>query len=621
MERNGGTGNDERMLRAIEFVYGELATAEEVEFRRRMAADPALREEVEGLAALKGRLDQVRHPQPPASAVEAVLAVAEGAAGRRSAQRGPGWLALLLRPQVGLGFAAILVTAVGLYMAQEATRPLEPGSVDEARELLKPAIRKKGADRKTTAATSTESATAVIAGSGVDPEDEPDEQWPSEEARHEATPVSSEASGREVVRGAGADIDSSPTDPTDFAASAVETTAPVPGPRTAVGPAAVPAKGTLALGDAKASKNGLAKGKEVGSSKTGDAVRELDLSDSGRHEKSGDTARASFDHDGEDEAEALLKGESRKKKSAEVPLRKEERVVADDIVAAEEASGMGGAYEREYVEKAPSMAGEEVEAPAPSDEDRLDVLTKDVAVALIAKEPARDKPEWGAPEDGGFVLDEGLSDGTAPDEGASMEPVCAALETDTTVMAPSSVDSGEASAEPMEVSVGGGEGDPEIVDEVLAREEQERKAEEELAMMAKTEGALEEEKRKELDVKMKQVETARKVHEEKEACEAKADAEVEPEKGESPAIPDCAALYDQVQSLADSGRVEESLQVLEAFSSGFCAGFVSDRAVRLQEAELLARSGKKEKAARVLMDLEEAAPLPEESKQLLEDLR
>jgi len=145
---------DDLELRLMEYLYGEMTPAEEAEFLPLLEEHPELKERLAEYGRLKGTLDQLGNPEPPPELIANVLSRAAQpqrmsvARTESTARFGLAQLlAFMIRPQFGLGLAAMLVIAVGLYMVREARRPLEPGSPADVRERLKPKVTAK-ADKK-----------------------------------------------------------------------------------------------------------------------------------------------------------------------------------------------------------------------------------------------------------------------------------------------------------------------------------------------------------------------------------------------------------------------------------------------------------------------------------------
>ncbi|MBM4353030.1 MAG: hypothetical protein FJ109_04425, partial [Deltaproteobacteria bacterium] len=142
-ERNDITGH-EPDIEVVDYLYGEMTPEHRAAFERRLQDEPALKAEVARLQALKIRLDGLPSSEPPPELVERVLAEAHAACRRRERQE-TGWLdrlaeslRWLVRPQAGIALAAMLVVAVGIYMAREAKQPTRPGTPEQAREEMRP---------------------------------------------------------------------------------------------------------------------------------------------------------------------------------------------------------------------------------------------------------------------------------------------------------------------------------------------------------------------------------------------------------------------------------------------------------------------------------------------------
>lgn len=136
-----GTGLDERL---VDFLYGEMTKQEEDEFLEQLEARPDLKEELSRLSALKRGLDRLESPEPPAMAIAAIKTAARQELERELAVQ-PSWTAwlatLILKPQFGLGLAAMMVVAVGVYMLQQATRPTDLKSTEEVKERMRPGVK------------------------------------------------------------------------------------------------------------------------------------------------------------------------------------------------------------------------------------------------------------------------------------------------------------------------------------------------------------------------------------------------------------------------------------------------------------------------------------------------
>ena len=140
MSGAGNRDREELRLLAMEYVYGEMEPAARRAFEDALAADPELKAEVAAFQALRSRLSEVPDPEPPAHLVADILAMADQACVDRTRRRS--WSSLfqaLLQPQVGLGLAALVVVAVGIYIMQEADKPMQPGSLESARKEFRAA--------------------------------------------------------------------------------------------------------------------------------------------------------------------------------------------------------------------------------------------------------------------------------------------------------------------------------------------------------------------------------------------------------------------------------------------------------------------------------------------------
>lgn len=153
--------------RVVEFVYGELSATDEAAFRQELEQRPDLRAQVADLTALRRSIDTIETPEPPAEVVADILAYAAGR--NRVVRTEPvpekrltladifGWL---IRPQVGMAMAALLVVAVGVYMGESARRPMEPGSAQEVKERMRPTRTVATGEEAAVATSEAESAPA-----------------------------------------------------------------------------------------------------------------------------------------------------------------------------------------------------------------------------------------------------------------------------------------------------------------------------------------------------------------------------------------------------------------------------------------------------------------------------
>lgn len=125
---------------AVEYLYGEMDSVRQADFLKAMESAPELADEFAQLRTLKGKLDALESPAPPAEAVANIMALAEEscqAKPEKAPSRLAEWLYWLTRPQVGMGLAALLVVAVGLYVTREMDKPTQPGSREAARTEFK----------------------------------------------------------------------------------------------------------------------------------------------------------------------------------------------------------------------------------------------------------------------------------------------------------------------------------------------------------------------------------------------------------------------------------------------------------------------------------------------------
>jgi len=177
-------GHDELKELLVDYLYGELPPEEVAGFEKALAAHPELRAEAEELKSLLFRLDELEGPEPPADVVADVLAAAQDAC-RPVEASSPSLVETVLywltRPQMGLGFAAVLVVAVGVYMMQEARKPTAPDSRERIAEEFSglPAKDKemspaKGEEEPPQAAP--EPATVVSAADEAQPADQAEEK-------------------------------------------------------------------------------------------------------------------------------------------------------------------------------------------------------------------------------------------------------------------------------------------------------------------------------------------------------------------------------------------------------------------------------------------------------------
>jgi hypothetical protein len=149
-DRNDTRGH-EPDIEVVDYLYGEMTPERRAAFERRLQEEPALRAEVARFQALKTRLDGLPGIEPPPELVERVIAEAHAACRKRE-QAEVGWLERLaesfrwlLKPQAGVALAAMLVVAVGIYMAREAKQPSKPGTPEQAREEMRPLPEKSSA--------------------------------------------------------------------------------------------------------------------------------------------------------------------------------------------------------------------------------------------------------------------------------------------------------------------------------------------------------------------------------------------------------------------------------------------------------------------------------------------
>ncbi len=168
-ERNDTRGY-EPDIEVVDYLYGEMTPERRAAFERRLQDEPELRAEVARFQALKTRLDGLPEMEPPPELVDRVIAQAHEACRRRE-QAEPGWLdrlaesvRWLLRPQAGIALAAMLVVAVGIYMAREAKQPGKPGTPEQAREEMRPLPSKSAPEPEEGAKMALETEQQVPAG-------------------------------------------------------------------------------------------------------------------------------------------------------------------------------------------------------------------------------------------------------------------------------------------------------------------------------------------------------------------------------------------------------------------------------------------------------------------------
>jgi hypothetical protein len=127
----------------VAYLYGEMSVEERDRFLSALEAHPDLKEEMGRLSSLKVRFEELPLPAPPPEAVEKVLSASREAL-RSARAETAGFslaevLAWLIKPQFGLGLAALLVVAVGVYMMHEAEKPKDPASREQVKEEMRPA--------------------------------------------------------------------------------------------------------------------------------------------------------------------------------------------------------------------------------------------------------------------------------------------------------------------------------------------------------------------------------------------------------------------------------------------------------------------------------------------------
>lgn len=140
---------------AVEYLYGEMAPEQEAAFVQEVKQTPELAAEFEQLVNLKSRLDVLESPQPPPDVVADIMRLAEESCAPAARSKSPSmlaeWLYWLTRPQVGMGLAAVLVIAVGLWVTREVQTPTTPGSAKSIEQQFRAAAPEKVSEKATVA--------------------------------------------------------------------------------------------------------------------------------------------------------------------------------------------------------------------------------------------------------------------------------------------------------------------------------------------------------------------------------------------------------------------------------------------------------------------------------------
>jgi hypothetical protein len=150
---------DQLRDQAVEYLYGEMDSVRQADFLKAMESAPELADEFAQLRTLKSKLDALESPAPPSEAVANIMVMAEKSCTpkpEKAPSRLAEWLYWLTRPQVGMGLAALLVVAVGLYVTREMDKPIQPGSREAARTEFKAETPPAKAPEKLVAPTSEE---------------------------------------------------------------------------------------------------------------------------------------------------------------------------------------------------------------------------------------------------------------------------------------------------------------------------------------------------------------------------------------------------------------------------------------------------------------------------------
>ena len=131
--------------RIIEYLYGDLEGTRLLALQREIESDPVLAQQLRETRQVLGLVDAVQDPDPAPELVTSVQMEARRVAHERkrgaatsSNQLVVALRRLLWRPELGIGIAAVLVVAVGLYMTREAKQPdYHPNDTQRLKEEIR----------------------------------------------------------------------------------------------------------------------------------------------------------------------------------------------------------------------------------------------------------------------------------------------------------------------------------------------------------------------------------------------------------------------------------------------------------------------------------------------------
>jgi hypothetical protein len=649
-------------LRLVEYLYGEMSPEEEAEFVDRLEQQPKLKEQVAAYGRLKGELDVLGNPEPPPELVADILSRAARPRQMAVERQQPvprsalaEFLAFLIRPQFGLGLAAVLVIAVGLYMVREARRPLAPGSPQDVRERLKPKVTapaEKKAEKKEKAEKKAEETIAERSQTEAQEKAELREEEPSaikvrdevdEKSGDEAQAPPSDKSEATVAQLHPATEQAAAEEPESLPAGDE--------PRRVVADAEMPRAGLDGAPEANAGLVAATADREdsggrgdVDKSNAGSTGGGMETRDRKKKEKASDLAAttAVFAADkqkkaGKKSKQASVSASTKKGSQADEKEGRVARVTGSDSLTRNALDNAALLKNAESRRKSQSGAGEEADGgvadgPPPP---LIDDVRKETP-AKTEEGVKRGQPIIAAPDNEAAVEGEGivLSAGTEEDMGdLSTEDF------DTTVVeAPRGIDedaAGGAVSGAVQSTVVA-EPPPSVMEPAVmmektsskrklfsldfggddyvapAREVEEKKpaapADQDMEFKAakeEKEAIVQEEKK---------VEVAKK-------AEAQVMSRAEPGAAKKDSSISCAEEWAQVVSHQSAGRYVEAMEAIKQFKSGGpCASFYRQERVSLKEAELLIARGEKKKARKILKKVRRFPAVEREAMELMDQL-
>jgi len=591
---------EELRQEAVEYVYGDLPADRKAAFESEMAGNPALKEEVAQLAALKERLSEVSEVQPPEHLVASVLADAEEFSRSRNIAKAPerSWVgllqALLLRPQVGLGFVAVIVVALGIHVLREADRPAPPGSMERTKREFaaapakapppEPSALKAPARDERVSGNSGAEVTAASATAGA-PVAAPDGGYAATPGKNADAALDADAAKLGLVSVGGGTSGAVKADAAKT--TALDKDEGYRGRHKDTGAAAGPGAGdSLVVGGAGVGEGAGSGGAVVGGTGAGDAPGTGGIGGGG----------------GKDRNRGLAVGGEIKvsKERAEKPAEPQPAAARPDADGTAEWGKQGARKQEEPASAPAGMAAPIVKVPSAAD-DKQELAPAPAAEEKNAEAPAPKMYE--------------KSKKAAPAVPVRAEPPAVQEK----VQAITALEKVQATTVPEKEN-----GAPAMQTELAAAVEEgeqaieDRKEEREsMALAEEVATGVDGEKR---DAPAPAEEDAAEDEKKEGATAGPTAPEAVMAQAQKGMADPCVDLWKSILSLQSAGRAGEALALLSSFASGECKGRRSAGEVSLKEGELRIAVGQKAKAREALKKAKAEPAFSDEAEELLDNL-